>query len=203
MKIFDYDSSFMKTTTILSRLTLLNLLWLICCIPLVTIGASTSAQHYSAACLMKGDRYIGKNFKTGLRLYWKKGTILWLFSAVLGTAFGMACYILNYSSSPYRNILMIISGIAFLTLLLILMWAFPVMVNFSGKLSEIVFNSFIFAFMYAPVTLIAAVFYIIAGFLFMRFLATRLLIILFGPTVVVYCTLVLFEKVFQKYKNKE
>ena len=196
MKFFEYDGGFMRTATILSRLTLLNLLWLACCIPLVTIGAATAAQHHCAARLMRGDIHIGGNFKEGLRLYWKKGTVIWICSAVLGTAFGMACYMLNLGS-------MIMAGIAFLTMVLVLMWVYPVMVNFSGKLSDIVFNSFIFAFMYAPVTLIAAVFYGIAVFLFLRFLATRLLVILFGPTVVVYCTLVLFEKVFQKYKKKE
>lgn len=203
MKFFDYDGGFMKTSTILSRLTILNLLWLVCCIPIITIGAATAAQHHSAACLMKGDRHTAKNFKNGLKLYWKKGTAVWLCSAVLAAAFGMACYMLDQGSMPYKNILMVIAGIAFLTMVLVLIWIFPVMVNFSGKLSEIVFNAFIFAFMYAPVTLIAVVFYGIAVFLFIRFLATRLLVILFGPTVVVYCTLVLFEKVFQKYKKKE
>ena len=203
MKFFEYDSGFMKTATILSRLTLLNVLWLLCCVPLVTVGAATAAQHHSAACLMKGDRHIGQNFKKGLKLYWKKGSVIWLSSFVLAIAFGTACYILNLGTMPYKNMLMVIAGIAFLTMILVLMWVFPVMINFSGKLSEIVFNSFIFAFMYAPVTLIAAVFYGIAAFLFIRFLATRLLVILFGPTLVVYCTLVLFEKVFQKYKRKE
>lgn len=202
MKLFDYEGGFMKTATILSRLTLLNLLWLACCIPLVTVGAATAAQHHSAACLMNGDIHTARNFRAGWKLYWKKGTVVWLFSAVLGTAFAMACYMLNYSDMPSGRVLMIIAGIAFLTLVLVLMWVYPVMVNFSGKLTEITFNAFIFAFMYAPVTLIAAVFYGIAGFLFIRFLATRLLVILFGPTVVVYCTLVLFEKVFQKYKKK-
>lgn len=202
MKLFDYEGGFMNTALILSRLTLLNLLWLVCCIPLISIGAATAAQHHSAACLMNGDIHIGKNFMNGLKMYWKRGTVLWLFFALLGTAFGMACYILNTGNIPYKNVLMLISGIAFFTLLLMLIWVFPVMVNFTGKLTEIAFNAFVFAFMYAPVTLIAIVFYGIGGFLFIRFLATRLLFILFGPTVIVYCTLVLFEKVFQKYKKK-
>ena len=46
MKFFEYDGGFMRTATILSRLTLLNLLWLACCIPLVTIGAATAAQQH-------------------------------------------------------------------------------------------------------------------------------------------------------------
>lgn len=203
MKIFDYDGGFMRSAAILSRLTVLNLLWLVCCIPVLTAGAATAAQHHAAVCLMKGDIHIGRNFKHGLKLYWKKATILWLCTAVLGISFGMACYLFSISAIPYKSVLTLISGIAFLTLMLVLLWVFPVMVNFAGKLQEIIFNAFIFAFMYAPVTLIAASFYGIGAFLFIRWLATRLLVILFGPTVIVYCTLVLFEKVFQKYKQKK
>lgn len=202
MKLFDYDGGFMRSAAILSRLTLLNLLWLVCCIPVFTAGAATAAQHHAAACLMRGDSHVSRNFKYGLRLYWKKATVLWLCTAVLGLAFGMACYLFFISAMPYKSVLTLISGIAFLTLVLVLLWAFPVMVSFKGNLQEILFNSFVFAFMYAPVTLIAASFYGIGAFLFIRWLSTRLLVALFGPTVIVYCTLILFDKVFQKYRQK-
>ena len=72
MKAFEYDSGFMKFAILLSRLTLLNLIWLIACIPVVTIGASTAAMHYSAAKLMNGDSHVFGNYKTGFRTYWKK-----------------------------------------------------------------------------------------------------------------------------------
>ena len=200
MKVFDYDGGLMKYATLLSRITILNLLWLLCCIPLVTAGASTAAQFYSSSRLMQGDRHVFRNFRQGLKLYWRQGTVVWLFTALLSAAFAIACYILSISSIPSRNVLSVIAGIAFLTLMFITVWIYPVMVNFKGRILEILFNAFVFAFMYAPVTLIAVVFYGIGGFLFVRFLTTRMLVILFGPTFIAYCTLVLFEKVFQKYK---
>lgn len=42
MKVFEYDHGFMRYATLLSRLTLLNLLWLALCIPLVTAGVATA-----------------------------------------------------------------------------------------------------------------------------------------------------------------
>lgn len=203
MKAFEYDGGIMKFAILLSRLTLLNLIWLIACIPVVTVGASTAAMHYSASQLMNGDGHVFANYKSGFSMYWKKGTVIWLITAVLSAVFGMACYLFQTATIPYHNVLMIISGMAFLTLLLVILWIYPTMVNFSGKLTELFFNAFIFAFMYAPVTLIAVVFYGIAGFLFIRFLLTRLLVVLFGPALIVYCTLVLFDKVFQKYRQAQ
>ena len=84
-----------------------------------------------------------------------------------------------------------------------MLWVYPVMINFVGNLREIFFNAFIFTFMYAPLTLIAAAFYVAAGFLLIRFILTRGLVILFGQALVVYANLNLFDKAFQKYRKTD
>ncbi len=203
MKFFDYNSGFMRFSLLLSRLTILNLIWLLCCIPLVTAGASTAAQYYSIRQLMNGDTAVFKNFRAGMKLYWKGATLTWLILAVLSAVFFMAYYILTTADIPARAALLSIAALAFLTLLLTMLWVYPVMINFAGNLREIFFNAFIFTFMYAPITLIAAVFYAAAGFFLIRFMLTRGLVILFGQALVVYANLNLFEKVFQKYRKTD
>ncbi|MCI9422027.1 MAG: DUF624 domain-containing protein [Dorea sp.] len=203
MKFFDYNSGFMRFSLLLSRLTLLNLIWLLCCIPLVTAGASTAAQYYSIKQLMNGDTAVFKNFRTGMKLYWKGATITWLILAVLSGIFSMAYYILTTADIPARAALLSVAALAFLTLLLTMLWVYPVMINFVGNLREIFFNAFIFTFMYAPLTLIAAAFYVAAGFLLIRFILTRGLVILFGQALVVYANLNLFDKAFQKYRKTD
>ena len=100
MKLFDYDSGFMQFITLLSRLTLLNILWTVCCIPVVTAGAATAAQYYSAQKLFEGDTHIFGNFRAGMRLYWRKSTIIWLFTALLSSAFLIGFYILTTAVVP-------------------------------------------------------------------------------------------------------
>lgn len=201
MSFFNYNSGFMRFSLLLSRLTILNLVWLICCIPLVTAGAATAAQYYSIRQLMKGDTAVFRNFCTGMKLYWKKATVIWLILAVLSAVFAVACYILTDIGTQGLTVPLSVAALAFLTLILTMLWVYPVMINFIGNLREIFFNAFIFTFMYAPLTLLAALFYGIAGFLFIRFLLTRGLVILFGQALVVYMNLNLFEKVFVKYRN--
>ena len=82
---------------------------------------------------MNGDVHIARNVKDGLKLYWKKGTIVWIFMAILTSAFVLAYYLLNTAKIPNNLALTVVAGIAFLTLLLVMLWIFPVMVNFSGK----------------------------------------------------------------------
>lgn len=203
MKLFDYDSGFMQFITLLSRLTLLNILWTVCCIPIVTAGAATAAQYYSAQKLFEGDTHIFGNFRAGIRLYWRKSTIIWLFTALLSSAFLIGFYILTTAVVPGQTILTSISALAFVTMLMILLWVYPVMIHFTGNLREIFFNAFVFTFMYAPITLIAAALYGLFAFLAFRYAIVLGLYLIFGQSLIVYAILVLFGKVFQKYKTNQ
>ncbi len=201
MKFFDYNSGFMRSALLLSRLTILNLIWLICCIPLITAGASTAAQYYCIRQLMDGDTAVFRNFRTGIKLYWKKASVIWLILSALTAAFCLAYYILTDAAVPGKSILVSVAALAFLTLVLTMLWVYPVMVSFKGNLREIMFNAFVFTFMYAPITLIAAAFYAGAGFLLVRYLLARGLVILFGQSLVAYANMNLFGKVFLKYQK--
>ena len=193
----------MQFITLLSRLTLLNILWTVCCIPVVTAGAATAAQYYSAQKLFEGDTHIFGNFRAGMRLYWRKSTIIWLFTALLSSAFLIGFYILTTAVVPGQTILTSISALAFVTMLMILLWVYPVMIHFTGNLREIFFNAFVFTFMYAPITLIAAALYGLFAFLAFRYAIVLGLYLIFGQSLIVYAILVLFGKVFQKYKTNQ
>ena len=184
-------------------LTLLNILWTVCCIPVVTAGAATAAQYYSAQKLFEGDTHIFGNFRAGMRLYWRKSTIIWLFTALLSSAFLIGFYILTTAVVPGQTILTSISALAFVTMLMILLWVYPVMIHFTGNLREIFFNAFVFTFMYAPITLIAAALYGLFAFLAFRYAIVLGLYLIFGQSLIVYAILVLFGKVFQKYKTNQ
>ena len=45
MKLFSMDCKFLETFNKITDLVTLNILWLLCCIPIITIGASTSALY--------------------------------------------------------------------------------------------------------------------------------------------------------------
>ena len=202
MRLFDYDSNFMRFMSLLSRITLINLLWFLCCIPIVTIGAATMAQHYSINCLIDGKITVFKNFKTGFKLYWKRATIVWFVLAALSAAFFVAYQMLNAMDLPGKEVLVALAVLAFITLIIFMLWVFPVMLYFNGSMQDILFNSFIFAFKHAPTSLLAAALYGIAWFLLTSVPLASGLCILFGESLVVYITLNMFKKVFVKYTGE-
>ena len=63
MRIFDLDSPLMRVLTKMADLMLLNLLALICCIPIITVGASLTALHYVALKIVRNEEgYIIRTF---------------------------------------------------------------------------------------------------------------------------------------------
>ena len=203
MKLFNYDSKFMRFFLFLSHITLLNLIWLICCLPIVTAGASTAAQHYSAKQLIDGDTHVFKNFKIGMRSYWKNSSVLWFIFLILAAIFVFDYKLINANELPAELFILGASVLAFITLLFTMSWTYPIMINFSGTAKDIFFNAFMFSFMYTPLTLITLVMIgvMIAGICKNMYLAA--LLILFGPTLIVYASLRLFEKAFSKYRTGE
>ena len=56
-------------------LILLNILWLVCCLPIVTIGASTAAMHSVARKMAACEHYtVWSGFWHGFRENWKQAT---------------------------------------------------------------------------------------------------------------------------------
>ena len=70
MKFFSYESKFSQLLLKLCYACYLNLLWFVCSIPIVTIGASTTALYYAALKVVRDeDSHVSAAFFRGGRLY--------------------------------------------------------------------------------------------------------------------------------------
>ena len=63
----------------------LNVLWVICSIPIVTIGASTTALYTVMLKMVRNEEgYIFRGFFKAFKENFKQSTIIWLIVAALG-----------------------------------------------------------------------------------------------------------------------
>ena len=87
MRFFSYDSKFGQLFLKLAYGCCLNVLWLICCLPIVTIGASTTALYYTSFKIAKDEgSYITTMFFRSFKQNFKQATIIWLIMLVAGVA---------------------------------------------------------------------------------------------------------------------
>lgn len=90
--IFQPDNLFSEVMTKIFDILLLNILWLICCIPVITFGASTTALYYVMMKLVRDEengivRGFFKAFKENFRQSLPVTGFFFLFAAVLTVDF--------------------------------------------------------------------------------------------------------------------
>lgn len=88
-----------------SHLVLLSLCWLICCIPIITIGAATAAMY--AVCfklIQEDDAHIVKKFFRYFKSNFKQATLSWLIMLILGAAITYMIYLYMFGMSSVSGI---------------------------------------------------------------------------------------------------
>ena len=79
MKLFNYDSPFWSFMSRLADLIILNLLWIVFCIPVVTIGASTTAMYRVTLNMVRGEGSgVVRMFWDAFRLNLKQAVLIFL-----------------------------------------------------------------------------------------------------------------------------
>ena len=113
--IFNYDSPFSRIMGRVVDIFYASVLWIIGCIPVVTIGTSTTALFTVARRTLKLDRgYVWQTYKDTFKAEFKQTTIVWLLQAALflvlafgrmiarvfleqGSPFGFLYYVYHYA----------------------------------------------------------------------------------------------------------
>lgn len=160
MKIFDFDmdSPMMTSFTWLRDTIVLNMLTFVCCLPVVTIGASLTAMH--SVCLkIERDEcgYVSKQFFEAFKENFKQATIIWLLM-IAATAFIAADY---YAASQFEGSYMqgvqVVLFVLALIVLVVGIWIFKLLARFEGSIKQHIVGAFKMALANFPRTLLMTV----------------------------------------------
>ena len=73
---------------------ILSVLWLVCCIPVITIGASSTALYYTVHKSIRGNRgYTTKNFFSAFKDNFKPATLSWMVALAVQIVLSLDAYI--------------------------------------------------------------------------------------------------------------
>ena len=150
MKFLSYDSPFSQLLLKLCYSCYLNLLWLICCIPIVTIGASTTALYYTSLKIVRGeDQFLARMFFRSFRENFRQSTVLWLLLLAIGLVLagdGYIAYHLRAASTGGPAVmwtlilaLVIAAAVAYV---IVLLFVFPLVASVSNTNWAMLKNSF-------------------------------------------------------------
>lgn len=117
-QFFALDSPFMQTLAKIGQVMILNLLWVVCCIPIVTVGAATTALYQMLFHIREDKECSPKAYFRAFSQSFKKATLLWLI--VLGS--GNLLILLRLVSMGFGDTARYLSFGAFGALVFV--WAF-------------------------------------------------------------------------------
>jgi len=87
-KLFNYDNPVFRVLGKIFDCFYLSILWIVCSLPIITIGASSAALYDTANRVIRHDEgYVAKNFFSVFKGNFKQCTLIWLFHLVLGIIF--------------------------------------------------------------------------------------------------------------------
>ena len=147
--LFSYDSKIMQALGFLADLVICNLIFLVCCLPIVTIGPATSGLHYAMRTLSDGkdDRSAFKQFFVGFRNGYMKITFAWLLLFI----FDLILVFTTYVCMTFPEFGLIPWGIPFAGLCVCLVFHANVSVfhsQFDCSFSQLLRNAFILTLMH-------------------------------------------------------
>lgn len=150
-----WNSPVMQKLGMVTNLVLLNALWLLCCIPVITAGAATAALYHTVfQYLTEQDDSVIRPFFQGFRQNFKQGTLLWMILLGAGAILAVDTrYLINIEKYAPAWMLLAILAVA---MVMLMTHIFPMMARFEMKSMALLRTSFSLIVLHFPATLIMA-----------------------------------------------
>ena len=193
--LFSFDGPLYGFCILIYETFMLNLLWILGSLPILTMGVSTSALYYVYGKKVGGKSYnIYKDFVKGYKESFKQAFPIGATVTVVLFLSIFNLYKLNNMGGGY-SALKILQVFIILQILLISVFLFPLIARFNMGLYDLIKNSVILAYKNIIVSL-SSVVILTALSVFTMY---KLSFALFAMSIYVYASSYFIKKVFKKY----
>lgn len=204
MNLFKIDSPVFNGLSRIFDIMFLNILWVLCSIPMITIGASTTALYY---CMLKinreSDTGIAKMFFKSFRQNFKQGCILTIIFAASGLILYIDFQACALMEGIFGRIIKILILVFLIVWGIIVSYAFPLLAQFENSIVHVLKNSLLLSIMNIgktiPVILINAIPVVLFWGLPYVFIVSIPIFLTFGIALMVFVDSKILLKVLDKY----
>lgn len=203
-RIFNLDSPLFSFLSKLADLIYLNILTMICCIPVFTIGASMTALNYVVLKIVRDEEgYITKAYFKSFKQNFKQATIIWLILlCVIGVLAGDAI-IMRYATIEFPSWLGLLLMVMGFSLLFAVMHVFPVLAKFENSIKHTFKNSLLMGILSLPKTLLMIVCWILPIVVLIFFIQALPVVFALGISGPAYLCALLYNKTFKRFEPVE
>ena len=160
-RLFNMDNKFFTVMGRVADLIMLNVVFLICCLPIVTIGASLTALHYVTLKMTRNEEsYIIRSFFKSFKQNFKQATVINLIMLAVAAILYMDLRIVGNIGGTMSQVLYIVFFAFGILYMMVFLYIYPVLAKFYNSIK----NTFRNAFLMAVITLLPAGVFFIKSF---------------------------------------
>ena len=198
-RFFNSDNPFWRGMGRIFDACVLNVLWLLCCVPVFTVGPATTAFYYAMIGLIRGEEtYVHKDFFRSFGRNFKQSTLVGLILLATGGFLAVDVYICRHSGTGIFTFMMVFFFILFVLWCFVTLYTFPLLAKFDYKMKDLFVMAFTLSIKHLPQTLLMLFTVVLASWLV--HLMPGLMFILFGLVCEFHCTL--FAAMFKPWLPK-
>lgn len=204
MYFFSVDGPLWRFFNLVYNLVVLHVLWIVYSLPLVTIGASTTALYYSCMKMIRTkEGYVHKNFHHAFKENFRQSTIIWLvMTAVLFlflTDFRYGMYLGNAAG----KVMLAACSVFLIPTVFTCIYIFPVQAKFENRIWDNLKNALLLSLRHFFCSLLLC--FILATFVMLTFAFVPFIMLMLccGVGLYAYVTSNLFIFIFRKYVPNE
>ncbi len=183
----------------LEDLMILNILMIICCIPVITVGAAYTAMHYVLLKMVRDrEGYLIRGFFKSFVLNFKQATLIWFLMLLVIAVYVGDILIFNYSELVFpKGVVIAVLAIALL-LIMVAVYVFPLQARFENSILNTLKNALMLALVNLPKTILMIACYALP--LVICYFSNYALVffILFGISAPAYGAAWIYSGIFKK-----
>ncbi len=179
-RAFSNENPFWSGMEKVFQIFVLNCVWLLCCIPIFTIGPSTTGLFYALIGLNRGDGhgYPYKDFFKSFKRNFKQGIAMGIPLTVIGVVLVLAIYLSYNSESGFYTFSLFFCVVLFALWAAVTIYYFPLLAKFDKKNLDLLAWAFVLCIKHLPRTLASIA--IIGVCIWVCTLLPGLMLVIFG-----------------------
>ena len=209
-KIFNFEGPVFTFLSRLADLFWLNLLYILCCIPVITAGAATTALYYVTLKMAKDEEgYITKSYFKSFKENFVQATLIWIVFLVIFVVMFMDFRIANggsmaevLKSSTVSDVVIVAVGVMTIVLMMTLVYVFPLLAQFDNTVVNTIKNAFLISIRHLPYTFLLLVITAIP-YVLIWFSPALLMLVVIMFSVTAYINSKFLNRIFVLYMPKE
>lgn len=202
--IFSLDGKFFTFMSKVADLIILNIIYCLCCVPIITIGPATTALYYVTLKMVKNEEsYIIKSFFKSFKLNFKQGAVIGiLLMAAVGVIIG-DIYIMLSWEAKYKFVLIVIFIFLLVIWLFVTMYIYPLLATFENTIKQTFKNALLMSIRHLPTTILIFIFTVVS-YLMVGFIVQLMPFwFLIGFALLAYVNSIFLSKIFKLYMPPE